>query len=228
MSVFELGSHDEMLADYLDDSDQEHELGSVFEIGEDFMDESGDEYAEIGARFRPRGRRRGRRSFFRRGRIRIPARIARKMRQARPSGASTMAPRLPGQPTATDRWVSLGVGDLDLVNGGGVAAVITTEASVEPQMRFSPVRVFASATTAAGVDVSHTVRFTSIKIGGAEQLTAGGSGVPLGLFAQNWTGPNPAVLMTAPAAVKISFTATATVAAGDTTTVKIGIVGKAG
>ena len=224
MSVFEIGQSDEMLSDFLSDSDKEHELGSVFEIGDEFPDEEGNPVAEIGARFRPRFRRGRSRNFFRRGRIRVPANLARRMRAA--SGAPGMA-RLPGKPTARDRWVSLGVSNLDLFNGGGAAASITATQSVEPQMTVSPVRVYATAVNNAGQDVSHTVRFTSIKIGGAEQLTAGGAGVPFGLFAQNYQGPNPAVLMTAPAAVKISFTAEATVAAGDTYTVKIGIVCKA-
>jgi hypothetical protein len=101
MSVFEIGQeHEEELADYLADSDQEHELGSVFEIGEDFIDpDTGEEVAEVGARFRRRRRGGRRRGMFRRGRARIPAFLARRMRR---SGGKKLA-RLPGKPTVGDR-----------------------------------------------------------------------------------------------------------------------------
>lgn len=230
MSVFNIGEHDEMLADYLADSDQEHEMGSVFEIGEDFADENGDMVAEIGARFRPRlfGRRRGRRFTFRRGKARVPAMLARRMRSAAQTSRGGTMPRLPGAPSVNDRWVALGLEDISLDNaGGGAPLALTATKDVEPQLNFTPTRLVVSATDATGADIAHAVRVTSIKIGGSEQLTAGGAGIPAVLYKFNYQGPNAGVLQRANTGVKIFVTASATVPAGATWTVRCGFVGKA-
>jgi hypothetical protein len=226
MSVFEIGQeHEEELADYLADSDQEHELGSVFEIGEDFIDpDTGEEVAEVGARFRRRRRGGRRRGMFRRGRARIPAFLARRMRR---SGGKKLA-RLPGKPTVGDRWVALGLEDIAMDNtAGGAPVAFTVTQNVEPQMNVNPVRLLVQATDAAGADVSTSVRITSIKIGGSEQLTAGGAGIPAQMYKFNYQGPNPGVYQAASTGVKIFVTAAATVPAAANWTVKCGFVCKA-
>jgi len=230
MSVFNIGEHDEMLADYLEDSDQEHEMGTVFEIGEEFPDEHGDMVAEIGARFRPRffgGRRR--RFNFRRGKARVPANLARRMRQAATRKGGRSMPRLPGAPSVNDRWVALGLEDITLDNSGGGAgttALLSSTKDVEPQLNFTPTRLVVAASNAAGVDVSHNVRITSIKIGGSEQLTAGGAGIPAVLYKFSYQGPNAGVLQRANTGVKIFVTASANVPGTEIYTVSCGFVGK--
>ena len=147
------------------------------------------------------------------------------MRRSR--GARAVA-RLPGQPKVGDRWVALGLDDITMDNSAGPGAVLfTVQQNVEPQMNVNPVRLLVQATDAAGADVSTSVRITSIKIGGAEQLTAGGAGIPAQMYKFNYQGPNPGVYQAASTGVKIFVTAAATVPAAATWTVKCGFVCKA-
>ncbi len=208
--------HDALLQEYLGDSDTEHEVGSIADMSEDFYDESGEEVAEVGARFRPRFGG----GLFRNLKIRIPSRIARRIRKASPVMA-----RLPGPPSAAGRQVPLGFPSTTLFNGGGVPAVITGVAQVEPQLRYNAVRLLVNATdNATGVAVTG-VKISSIKIGGAEMLTAGGSPVTQMLFSDQYRGANPAILDLAEPGITCEISFTAVVPAGATYDVEAAFVG---
>jgi hypothetical protein len=195
-------SHDNILQEYLGETETEHELGSVYEVGADFVDQDGDEVAEVGARFRPRFGG----GMFRNLRIRIPSRVARNIRRVSP----TMN-RLPGPPSAAGRQVPLGFPQAQLVNGAAVAAVITATVQVEPQLSFNPVRLLVNATDDATGTAVTGVKISSIKIGGAEMLTAGGSPITAQLFTDSYRGANPSIFDEAKPGVQCSISYTATV-----------------
>lgn len=166
------------IAEYLNDANLEVE-GDPEIMGEAFQDDDGDEVQEVGARTRRRGSR-GRFNFRR---FRIPAAVIRRATGAPVGRAKANAYRAPSEGGALTPF---GVGQAN------PAALTLTS---EPQSEYQPLRMIAKAyDSVTGVDVTYKVRITEIKVGARTMLRAGGSvnGLPLAMFAENWTGANPA------------------------------------
>lgn len=213
-----MATQDEILSDYLSNTDTEHEIGSIFEIGADFQDEYGDDVAEIGAMFSPRLNLNSK-GFYKPTKIRIPARIARRLRKA-----SNMS-KLPGFPTSNNRQVPLGFPQAQLVNGAASPATVSATVEVEPQTIFQPIRMVAEAYDAGSGAEARGVTVTSIRIGGSEMLTAGGEGVSLALFKSDYQGANAAVLDRIAPGMKARITFSALVPATTTYNVETSWVG---
>lgn len=170
------------IQEYLEDANLEIE-GECEVMGEAFIDEDGDDVQEVGAKVR----RRGSRGLFKNRRFRIPSRIIRKAVTAiNNAPVSRAKPAAYGAPSEGGALTPFSVGQAN------PAALTLTS---EPQAEYQPLRMIATAhDTATGLDVSFRIRVTEIKVGARTMLRAGGSvnGLPLAMFAQNWTGANPA------------------------------------
>ncbi len=163
---------------YLEDSDIEIQ-GQADVLSESYIDGDGEEVIEVGAR----SRRRGRRGPFNYKRFRIPSRVIQRAMAAPVARASASSY---GAPQEGGTMTPLSVGQAS-------AAALTLTA--EPQVEFQPLRMLISAfDTATLADASFRIRVTDIKVGARTMFRAGGAadGVPATLFAQNWTGANPA------------------------------------
>lgn len=184
-------------------------------MGENFIDEDGDDVTEIGVR----ARRRGGFGPFNFRRFRIPTRIVRK--------SMNLAPAAPSNPRSTYGVPSEG-GALTPLSVGQASAAAPT-VTVEPQQLYQPVRCILSAyDTASGADLLHKVRVTEIKVGARTMFRAGGSanGVPGKLFSADYTGANPARWDSIAPGTQAQITVAGL--AGATEVCDIALVGRAG
>ena len=170
------------IQEYLEDANLEVE-GDCEVIGEAHIDDDGDDVQEVAARTR----RKGSRGMFSRRRFKIPSSIIRRaVAQVNKAPVSRARSSAYGVPTEGGALTPFGVGQAN------PAAVTLT---AEPQAEYQPLRMICTAyDTATGLDISFRIRVTEIKVGARTMLRAGGSvnGLPLAMFAKNWTGANPA------------------------------------